>query len=258
MSDLQVLDDCCQVLDDYRRCFERGIKANNHQDDPPAIMLVRGLAFWRQSLKATRLLLSEGGYEAQACAVCRAFFEVAIRLLWASRENWGWARLQTYWAKEDKKLAEDLKDVPDLAQAAGELLRFSKEVLDRRDEGGDPIKTAPKMPETIADIEKRDKVESRTSLVSSKYSYAWLYRGLCRGAHGHISVLDPPSRYAKGFRRLGCRAAVLAASALLLALVHVVGEEDQRERGFESLMATIQGCWATFDRSSGEDAGYVK
>jgi hypothetical protein len=55
-------------------------------------------------------LRDDEGNAVLACTLLRSFYELAVRLLWASKEPDGWWRLNVYFADEAEKWANDFQD----------------------------------------------------------------------------------------------------------------------------------------------------
>ena len=95
-DDIQKLRSCIDLLDQYEKPLRESLEGGGQMEEPPAVMLLRGFAFGRATLKAM-VAVADGGDE--ACGVClptlcRPFYELAVKVLWASREPDGWERIQ--------------------------------------------------------------------------------------------------------------------------------------------------------------------
>ena len=215
------LRSCIEMLNFYGGRLDKSLEAGNQSDEPPAVMIQRAFAFGRTAME---MLIVVAGQEAKygVCApsVCRPYYELATRILWATREPGGWQRLQAHWANEDRKWAESAVKMPSLAEHARGILKHRKDVLSRTDRHGVPWKPAPSIETTLKDIERRDlddgiREEPRGF---ATYEYTNIYRLLCRLAHAHaVAIAHTPESH----RNHAVSAAVVATFALLRALAQV-------------------------------------
>jgi hypothetical protein len=112
MSDkiVAILKECEARLVEHRQLLQEALEKGGQQNEPPAVMIIRAMDFGLQTIKAVDLLVAaDVSNSLFACTLARAFFEAAVRVLWASRTLPGqqhpWVRLQVYWANEDLKWA---------------------------------------------------------------------------------------------------------------------------------------------------------
>ena len=172
-----------------------------------------------------RLLRDDEGNVVLACTLLRSFYELSIRLLWASREPDGWRRLEVYFATEIKKWANDCKDLPnpDVTELASKLLQRHQEVQEVenwKDSSGNAVKPAPKIWQILEEIVGHD-VQCAPSIVQTglgKHMYVIFYRILCRASHAHIEAIGGAfNGMYSSYARFG---ALLAATAYLTAFIH--------------------------------------
>ncbi len=107
-----------------------------------------------------RLLCDDDGNIVLGCVLLRPLYELAIRLLWASRKADGWQRLEFYHANEMRKWAEEFKVLqnPAIVKKGEELVQqHQQEAAHKwRDALGKPIKPAPSILDVLKDIEEQD------------------------------------------------------------------------------------------------------
>lgn len=91
---------------------------------PPAkaLMLERGLGFSLDSLKAISTQLKKNQFD-QSEILTRSLFEIATNLLWASRAQEGWKRLQSDAAHADLSWAKQAQSIRGLKQVATHRLK---------------------------------------------------------------------------------------------------------------------------------------
>jgi hypothetical protein len=244
MSDklLTILKECEARLAEHRQLLQEALKQGDQQDEPQAVMLMRTVDFGLQTIKAVDLLVGDDASNVlAACAATRAFFEAALRILWAARslpdaQN-PWARLQVYWAVEDLKWANAASDFEGMKDHAEVIRGGRQEVRDRQDAEGKPIQSAPPIIEMLREIKEANHLQGLGTEggLDRDYIYTNVYRMLCRAAHGHPEALqaDKSITYLR-FARVGL---VLAASYLLEASCHVRTADPKTE--IEALAARI-------------------
>jgi hypothetical protein len=219
-----VLDNCAALLDEYSKAFGRPDSAERtavvFADQILGLARDHGL---RTIRAMNRLLGDDEGNVALACTLLRPFYELSVRLLWASREVDGWLRLEFYFARESRKWENACKDSGDtrLAKLGSDLLqrREEREVTKWKDGSGNTIKCAPDIYQTLKESEGHDAPKDHTiGKNSGRVIYTTLYRVICRPAHAHIEPLtgthDTMYLNAAGY------GACLAGTALLTALIY--------------------------------------
>jgi len=255
MFDLDVLDDCDKMLNRYESLFLDRVVASGQVQDAPAVMLQRGLAFGRETLKAMRLLLSEGNYALQACAVCRGLFEIAIRLLWASRAPDGWPRLHRHWCQEEVKWAERAAETPHMRVPAEAILESSRQALAQLNASSQRgTQAAPGMRETLLEIEQHNAAEapSHDQQRFAKFSYPNIWLVLCWAAHAHIEALDlsHPEAHIR-WRGQAVYATVMAVWALVETFCHVM--RDDVARAGEPVLELLERLGAGYRQALGAE-----
>lgn len=219
---LDILSQCQRMLEKYRQLLDESLRKGDRQDDPQAVMLLRTFDFGIRTAKAVEVLLESDGQNGMfVCTLCRAFFEAAVRVLWASRtlpnaDN-PWVLLQKHWATEDLKWADDAKEFPELAEHAECIRKCRQEVLDRAD-GKRVTLSIMKM---LRDIQQADIAEElrEAGRKDAEFAYANVYRLLCQPAHGHlVAIGNTKSGAFLIHARIGF---AMATSWLLQACCHV-------------------------------------
>ncbi len=227
-STLDVLRECQQLLDEYGDKMNKFLVCSAQQNEPRAIMFQRALEFARRTLAGMEILIEKEKANALlACTLCRPFYETAIRLLWASRRPDGWERLQAFYADQDRKWANEAKDIAATAQVGKHCLGESKEILGRTDECGKKFHPAPRMEDLLHEVVEADvngglRDESDDA---HKFDYTNVYRWLCRPSHGHMQALGRPESFVAHAKF----AAVMGTSSVVKAWVHVSTDDPKEE-----------------------------
>ena len=195
--------------------------------------MVVGRSGGRTTVEAM-IVLAERNDEYGVCAptLCRPFYELATRLLWAARAPDGWQRLLVSWFKQNLKWADRLVGLPMpiTVQTAEQLRDQAREGLSRKDQGGNAYKAAPDMWETLRQIEQEDVrdgvLQEGQKIAERRYAQAWIM--LCRPAHGHVGAIDIPP----GLHLPPTAAAASAATFALLSAAfyeHIRPTKDAAE-----------------------------
>ena len=129
-----ILNECEDRLEEHRVLLKDALEKGGQQDEPQATMLMRIMEFGLQTIKAVHLLVTTDVSNALlACTLTRAFFEAAVRILWASRSLPGaqnlWARLQAYWIREDLKWANAARSSSELSNHAETIRKDRQKAL---------------------------------------------------------------------------------------------------------------------------------
>ncbi len=228
-----ILKECEARLLEHRQLLQEALEKGGQQDDPPAVMIIRTMDFGLQTIKAVDLLVkTDISNSLLACTLTRAFFEAAVRVLWACRTLPGsqhpWIRLQVYWATEDLKWAKSAKNAPELAEHAESIRMAREEVRNRTDSKGEAVTPAPNIRDMLGEIEKANVARGLgTGRLSADYLYTNLYRILSEPAHGHPGALGKkkPDTFLP-HARIGL---VVASGYLLEASCHVGTTDPQKE-----------------------------
>ena len=240
----EVLADCAKLVRGHGHFMSDLGRQYEKASDPPAVVLERAFRFAAESLEAMSLLLKRGQFGLQAAMICRGFYEISTRLLWATREKHGWRRLQIHWAKEDARFLKPIKDVPRFQEAVATELAELDGVVKQEDEDGKPLSNAPGMWETIQAIDEMDR-RDEVHVVSSDFplkEYVIAWTSLCRAVHAHPSWLDR-MRCEEAFDRQVVQAAVLAARNLLRAFCHCLPVEHMKEQ-LDLVEAEVVKLWS--------------
>ena len=190
------LDDCAVLLDDYSKTFPRpgggGGAAVDFADQTLWLAKDHGL----RTIRGMNRLLRDGEENAVSDAVLlRPFYELSVRLLWASREVEGWQRLEFYFANESRKWENACKNSRDarLVKLGGDLLqrRQEREGKKWRDASGNAIKPAPSnMEQVINEVTKHDPSNGLAIKENAgRVIYTVFYRVICGPSHGHVEPL---------------------------------------------------------------------
>lgn len=187
-------DDLIHLLAEHESHFLHAIAKGKQEDDVPALMLKHALQFGQMTIGSIEILMDAAVDTIFPCALSRAYYELAIRLLWASRERHGWEQLQTYFYNEDKKWSQEAVEMPEIASHAQQVLQSAKEVLGRQYANGKPYKVAPSLDQMLRDIEDCDISQGirQKDCRAAAYEYTNIYRIICRPAHAHIQAISAP------------------------------------------------------------------
>jgi len=217
-----------QLLAKYDCVLAKAVDKGGQADDVPCLMISEGLRFGQGTIKAIEVLLEKKIHSVFACALSRANYELAIRLLWAAREANGWERLQAYFANEDKKWAEEAITMPEVVDHAQKMLADSSEVLRRKFSNGKPYTVAPSVQQMLRDIERRDISDGIRPKGGSAavYEYTGVYRIICRPAHAHIQAVSAP---ASAYLGPTVFATGLATFSLVRGVCYVGAKEPRKE-----------------------------
>jgi hypothetical protein len=118
--------------------------------------------------------------------LCRPFFELAYRTLWAAQTDNGWFSLLNYWAQQDRawansaeKLAEQM-DWPELAAVAKKLLDDFQ------------LRQPRSYPDELRNFEKLTaKLSAKFgNAVFMRLEYVQSYRMMCRSSHAAFSAVE--------------------------------------------------------------------
>lgn len=220
------LRSCIDLLDLYEKPLRDSLEDGGQTQDPPAVMLLRGFAFGRATLKAM-IAVADQDDECGVCmpTLCRPFYELAVRVLWASRDPDGWQRLQKHCANEDRKWAKRAVDLPSWAEYARRVLDNAESVLDRTDGDGNPYSNPPPMDQTLEQVEHRDiACGIKTEEGSARFEYANLWQMMCGTAHAHlVQIARPPEAHT----RIAVSGAAVATFALLRAVAVITAPDLQ-------------------------------
>lgn len=157
MNIVERLETLIRLLEGCRSIFTEKVEQSHQENDPPAIAFQRAFPFGANTLRSTVLLLKQRKDYLSGITLVRGFFELAMRLFWASREPSGWNRLQVYYVEQDKTYFNEIKVHEKFEKSATHCLDLATEVLARKDEHGQHYKSMPKNLDTvIVDINKRD------------------------------------------------------------------------------------------------------
>ncbi len=187
-------DDLTHLLAEHESHFLHAIAKGKQEDDVPALMLKYALQFGQRTIESIEILMNASVETIFPCALSRAYYELAIRLLWASRERHGWEQLQTYFYNEDKKWSQEAVEMPEIASHAQQVLQSSKEVLGRQYANGETYKVAPSLEQMLREIEDCDISQGirQKDCRAAAYEYTNIYRIICRPAHAHIQAISAP------------------------------------------------------------------
>lgn len=236
---LEAFAQFAKLLAKYALLFSQALKKGGQANDVPALMIKYALAFGQNTIKAIEILMREHISTVLACTLCRPYYELAMRLLWAAREPYGWQRLQAYLATEDLKWAKEAVNMPEIAEHAQQVLARSQEVLSRTDPRGKSYSPAPGLQQILMDIEKRDISEGIRPVGGNiaAYEYTNIYRVICRPAHAHMQAI---SLHPASFWGPTVFAAGTATFALLRTVCYTSSEDLSKQiKDLDLHIATI-------------------
>lgn len=243
MNAVDRLDVCIALVHDYHERFVSAVKAGRLSDEPPAIALDRAMRFGERAICTVKLLLETSESAILASILCRSYYELSVRLLWASREPGGWHRLIAYYANEELKWAREAESFPGTAGHA-KIIRAEKEkILDRTDADGNPYEPAPNIAQTLRDVAKHTQRDGDVDDLDPQYEYTNVYRALCRNSHAHLIAIGdrvPP--------HVHLRTSVISIAIATLALLRAVcycgsdDEESQISSIRERIKRVLIGC----------------
>jgi hypothetical protein len=228
------LDDCAALLDEYTSAFPRpgsdGVAAMDFADRTLWLAKDHGL----RTIRGMNRLLRDGEENAVlTCALLRPFYELSVRLLWASREVDGWQRLEFYFEDETRRWENACKDSRDarLVKLGGDLLhrRQEREGNKWRDASGNAIKPAPRnMDQVINEVTKHDPSNGLAIKENAgPVMYTVFYRVICGPSHGHVEALTG----ARDAMYLNCAGlgTCLAVGTLLAAFIRRTSQSPETD-----------------------------
>ncbi len=185
-----ILDEARLLMEQRNQLLTKATSAAE-PDRFPLAMLLAGFRLGGATTAAVKVLLASGDeLLLPAISCCRAFFELSLRLHWASREEYGWYRLYAWFVGEQRKWATFAKPIPQLTQYAEEILRTTQSFAGQKAKDGTEIRVAPRSLEDILkDLEKHKEDEVFEREYPPGFDYNVVYRQLCQYAHGHIGVI---------------------------------------------------------------------
>lgn len=231
-----VLDSCAALLEEYSKAFPRsdsgGGAAVAFADQILGLARDHGL---RTIRAMSRLLCDDEGNVALACTLLRPFYELSVRLLWASREDDGWRRLELYFANQMRKWANACKGVsnPAMAKLGSDLLQRhqEEEVKKWKDASGNTIKPASDQIEQILNgIEGHDAPSDLAiGKNSGRHIYTVFYRMICRPSHAHVEPLT--GTHDTMYLNSAGYGACLAGTSLLAAFIYQTSQSPGTDVG---------------------------
>ena len=228
----QVLDDCAALLEKHSAALPRPDAAGSQSAESAIRMLwLAGDHGLRTIRGMARLLRDDEGNAVLACTLLRPFYELSIRLLWASREPDGWRRLVVYFATEIRKLANDCKDSPNpgIAELASKLLQRDRGVEKWKDSSGNAVRPAPNIRTILEEIVGHDAQRGSPFAHAGlgKQQYSILYRILCRASHAHIEAIG--GAFDGMYSAYACVGALNAAAHYLTAFIYHTSQSPVKD-----------------------------
>lgn len=225
MNAVERIENCRSILDARWKAVHDTIEKEGQANEPPGIMLERGVIFARNSLFSVARLIDDPKSVFQAGTICRSYFELAVRLLWASRQPNGWHSLQAYWAQENKRFSKHALDYDPKDKRALDTQKRAEEVLSRRDGKGRPYSPSPNIRVAIMQIGKTNVSQGTGGFDerSAKWQYAYLYVVLSRHVHAHMTGIHVPDP--DMVLNIATLTAIYATFLLLQAIIHVSGND---------------------------------
>lgn len=229
MDTFQRIEVLLGLLNRYDVAVSKCVGDGDQREEPQAIAIQRAFRFARDTLESVLLVLRERRDLLSALTLCRACYELGLRILWASREPSGWQRLQAYYARQDKKWASAVKGVPDYRRVGERILDLAGQVLDKNDTAEKRYGRMPGVCDILKAIEKRDLVEAQLPRANgaAAFEYNNVYRIMCRPAHGNVfSISDGYPVPTLQHLIVG---AALATFAILRVACVLAAEDEGRE-----------------------------
>ena len=229
---MKPMQEYSELIKYYQKELDDCLKKGDQTNDPPAIMIRRTIEFSIITIRSIELLLEHDKTELLAQILVRPQYELCLRILWASVSEDGWERLQVYYANEDKKWAEEAKNLNlnnEFSAFVNEKLNEADNVLARQNDNGEIYKNAPDMKCILKQIEKYYQSNGFRASNSKMavFEYNQVYRRLSRYEHAHISdiAVDKPNVFKKNI--VICEG--LAVRALLHAICIIAASEPKKE-----------------------------
>jgi hypothetical protein len=245
----EALDDFVKVLENHATLFFEAAEAGKQTEEVPVLMLRIACDLARKTLEALKTHLAGGHGAFLACDLCRPLYELAYRVLWASREQYGWERLQVLLARQDKKWAQEALGMPEFADHAKVIMEQSNKVLSRTDCYGQTLKEVPDLKTILKEVEDCD-VQSglrRVNTGQADFEYTNIYRILCRPVHAHLGALSALDTEA--FLPIVVFACGNAVFVLARTMVHVGARDPEKE--IQMLAEDIRQAFSRFLSSLG-------
>ena len=225
----KALDAFDRVLEEQANRFFEAVSAGKQDNEFPAVMLRRACDLAQKTLKAVKMHLLAGHGAFLACTLCRPFYEIAFKLLWAARQEHGWDRLSIWLANEDKKWAQDAFGIPEFSGHAKQISEHRDQVLHLTDGQGQVLREPPNLKKMLYEIEDCD-IKSGLRRGGGKqavFEYVGIYRILCRPAHAHLGAAVNLSTEA--FLPVVIFACGNATFALVRAMIHLGARDPEKE-----------------------------
>ncbi|GEM_PF-5783339 len=244
---IEIFDDFEHFLERHASPFFKAVDTGGQSAELPVVMLKRACDFARETLRAIKTHLREGHGPFLACNLCRPLYELAFRLLWAAREDYGWDRLRVWLADEDMKWAKDARLIKEFEEHAKQLVEPSKAILSLTDGHKRPIRKPPSLKGMLKQIEQHDGREHlpSTRVGQADFEYVAIYRILCRPAHAHIGAIS--GLHGEAFLPILVFGSGNATFALARAMIHLGAKEPEKE--IEALAREMVNAFSKFTRS---------
>lgn len=172
------------------------------------------------------------GDDAYLClpTICRPYWEVSVRALWASREPNGWDRQCKYFAREQEKHAERAVKFEEWRPHYEPRLAMLREILRRSDSRGKRFPNSPPVDQLLKANESRDIREEITGKVfpnrGAEFRTVALWLAMCAPSHGQVMDLNYDPRF---HLKLGTSGAIDATANTLRACGYAsAGTQEER------------------------------
>jgi hypothetical protein len=218
-ADNEKLDSLVTLLTVHHDDAAAVLEETGQRREPQAEMLLQCFQFGITTLRAMQSLLGQGD-DLVVClpTICRPFYELSTRILWATRGEGRWQQLQASLADETRKWAQEAINFPEWAPFAQDSLTRCQKVLERDCGTGVPVRLAPGLEQTLREIEDQDRAQQlheEQEAGGYQFYYTMIWRRMCGPAHGHLlEITQSPSAH----RAVGMMAACCATLACLRAL----------------------------------------
>ena len=209
----------------------------------PVTMLRAALDIGRKTLTVMYRTI-EIGDDAYLClpTICRPYWEISVRILWASRELNGWDRQYKYFATELQKHAEKAMKFDEWRENYAPRLEMTKKILRRSDARGKPFKNAPLVNQMLSANEEEDIREGIVGKVfperGSEFRNVALWLAMCGPSHAQLMDL----KYEPRFHLTLATSGAIDATANTLRACGYASAGTQEERAAVALKMGNEMC----------------
>lgn len=230
---------CVQLLEDHRKSLLDSVTKSGQDKEPPALMILRGFKFAIAGMRAVLDMVDDRDKAIFAACVIRPVYEVAVRILWAAPQQYGYHIVRNDCARQALTLIRENEGDPQLAEMVQRMKQRLQSLLKEKTATGDEIPSKlPAMPQILEQIATHDKqTRSAESRGMWRGQYGAIYKTLC--GPSHADVLDLGADYARHWPLVET-ASVLATYTLLRVFLIVTIPDPAKLRAaigdLESMM----------------------